>query len=44
VAKPRPQPLPARLLPEEREAHARFVAGDVEGDVIWRWAAAELAG
>jgi len=39
IAKPRPNPLPVRLLPEEREAHARFITGDLEGDVIWNWAA-----
>jgi len=22
---------------EEREIHARFVAGDLQGDVIWTW-------
>ena len=37
VARPRPTPLPERIAPEEREAHARFVAGDVEGDVVWSW-------
>ena len=39
IAKPRPNPLPIRLRPEEREAHARFITGDLEGDVIWNWAA-----
>ena len=39
IARSRPNPLPSRLLPEEREAHARFITGDVEGDVIWNWAA-----
>jgi DNA polymerase-3 subunit epsilon len=39
VARARPNPLPIRLMPEEREAHARFITGDVEGDVIWNWAA-----
>jgi len=39
IARPRPNPLPIRLMPEEREAHARFIAGDLEGDVIWNWAA-----
>jgi DNA polymerase III subunit epsilon len=38
VAKPRPQPLPERLTVEEREAHARFLATQLDGDVIWRWA------
>ena len=37
MARPRPSPLPERLAPEEREAHARFIAGDVEGDAIWNW-------
>jgi DNA polymerase-3 subunit epsilon len=39
IAKPRPTPLPERIMPEEREAHARFIAGDIQGDVIWNWAA-----
>jgi len=37
VARLRPQPLPERVSREELEAHARFLAGDVEGDVIWNW-------
>jgi DNA polymerase III subunit epsilon len=37
VARPRPVPLPARIAPDEREAHARFIAGDLEGDVVWSW-------
>jgi DNA polymerase-3 subunit epsilon len=37
VARPRPTPLPERLVPEEREAHARFIAGDIQGDVVWNW-------
>jgi DNA polymerase-3 subunit epsilon len=37
VARPRPQALPERLVPEEREAHARFITGELEGDVIWSW-------
>ncbi len=36
VARPRPEALPERLTAEEREAHARFVASQLEGDVIWR--------
>jgi DNA polymerase III subunit epsilon len=36
AARPRPTPLPDRLTAEEREAHARFVASQLEGDVIWR--------
>jgi DNA polymerase-3 subunit epsilon len=35
-ARPRPGSLPERLTAEEREAHARFVASQLEGDVIWR--------
>src|SRR5258705_9757960 len=37
VARIRAVPLPERLAPIEREAHARFVASDLEGDVIWSW-------
>ena len=37
VARPRLQALLPRLSVEERETHARFVAGDLEGDVIWSW-------
>ena len=37
IAKPRPTPLAERLSAEEREAHARFVAGELDGDVIWSW-------
>jgi DNA polymerase-3 subunit epsilon len=37
VARPRPSPLPERLAPEEREAHARFIAGEVQGDAVWSW-------
>ena len=37
VARPRPQPLAPRLAPEEREAHARFIAGELQGDVVWTW-------
>jgi DNA polymerase-3 subunit epsilon len=37
VARPRPEPLAPRIAPEEREAHARFIAGDLEGDVVWTW-------
>jgi DNA polymerase-3 subunit epsilon len=39
VARPRPVALPERLSAEEREAHARFIAADVQGDVIWSWGA-----
>ncbi|HYM17593.1 MAG TPA: DNA polymerase III subunit epsilon [Micropepsaceae bacterium] len=35
----RPEPLSPRLTPEEKEAHARFVAGELAGDAIWGWAA-----
>jgi DNA polymerase-3 subunit epsilon len=38
VARPRPQTLAERLTLEEREAHARFVASQLDGDVLWRWA------
>ncbi len=34
----RPEPLPPRITPEEREIHARFVAGELSGDAIWSWA------
>jgi DNA polymerase-3 subunit epsilon len=36
VARPRPEALPDRLSAEEREAHARFVAAELSGEVIWR--------
>ena len=36
AGKPRPRALPERLTEAEREDHARFVAGELEGDVIWR--------
>jgi DNA polymerase-3 subunit epsilon len=39
IARPRPQPLPDRLTAVERERHARFVAGELGGDAVWRWAA-----
>jgi DNA polymerase III subunit epsilon len=35
-ARQRPSPLPERLTQDEREAHARFVAKELEGDAIWR--------
>jgi len=35
-ARMRPAPLPERLSAGEREAHARFIAGGLEGDVLWR--------
>ena len=37
VARQRLQALLPRLSVEERETHARFVAGDLQGDVIWTW-------
>ncbi len=36
----RPEPLPARLTADEIAAHARFIAEELEGDVIWNWAGA----
>jgi DNA polymerase-3 subunit epsilon len=39
IARPRPQALLPRLLPEERDAHARFIAAELQGDVIWGWSA-----
>jgi len=36
VARPRPTPLPERLTADEREAHARFIAG-LGADVVWSW-------
>jgi DNA polymerase-3 subunit epsilon len=39
IARPRPHALPDRLSAEEREMHARFVAGELGGDALWRWAA-----
>ena len=38
IARPRPEPLAPRIEPEEREAHARFIAGEIAGDVLWSWA------
>jgi DNA polymerase-3 subunit epsilon len=37
VARVRPKPLPERIAPEERETHARFIAGEIQGDVVWTW-------
>jgi DNA polymerase-3 subunit epsilon len=37
AARARPEPLPPRLDPVEREAHARFIAAEIKGDVIWSW-------
>jgi DNA polymerase-3 subunit epsilon len=39
TARPRPAPLPDLVSAAEREAHARFVAAELGGDAIWRWAA-----
>lgn len=36
----RPQPLPERITEGEIAAHARFIAEELEGDVIWNWASA----
>ena len=36
----RPHPLPERVTDGELAAHARFIAEELEGDVIWNWAAA----
>ena len=37
VSRSRPQPLVERISRQELDAHAHFLAGDVEGDVIWNW-------
>ena len=39
IARQRPVALPERIAAAEREHHARFIAGELEGDVIWTWAA-----
>lgn len=39
TARARPVPLPDLIGAAEREAHARFVAAELGGDAIWRWAA-----
>jgi len=36
VARRREHTLPERLSAAEREAHARFITGELSGDVIWR--------
>ena len=36
----RPQPLPERMTEGEIVAHARFIAEELEGDVVWNWATA----
>jgi DNA polymerase-3 subunit epsilon len=33
----RPEPLPVRVTAEELAAHTRFVAEQLEGDVVWNW-------
>jgi DNA polymerase-3 subunit epsilon len=38
IARPRPVILPERIAVAERESHARFIAAELEGDVIWTWA------
>jgi len=38
VARPRPVPLAERIDAAEREAHARFLASELDGDVVWSWA------
>ena len=40
---PRPHPLPVRITPDEINAHQRFVAQELEGDVIWNWIGAAAA-
>jgi DNA polymerase III subunit epsilon len=37
IARPRPQALPPRLRLSEGEAHAQFIAAELQGDVIWSW-------
>jgi DNA polymerase-3 subunit epsilon len=39
TARPRPEPLADLVSAAEREAHARFIAGELGADAIWRWAA-----
>lgn len=41
VARPRPIPLEDRLDAGEREAHARFIAAELKGDVVWNWPSPE---
>jgi DNA polymerase-3 subunit epsilon len=36
IPRPRPVPLPERIDAAEREAHARFIAAELDGDVLWR--------
>ena len=35
----RPYPLASRITPEEIAAHIRFIADELQGDVLWNWAA-----
>jgi DNA polymerase-3 subunit epsilon len=37
TARQRPKALSPRLHAAERENHARFVAAELTGDVLWRW-------
>lgn len=37
AARQRPISLPPRLSAAEREHHARFIASELKGDVVWRW-------
>ena len=44
VARVRPAPLSERMDAREREAHARFLAAELQGDVLWSWPAPETIG
>lgn len=35
----RPYPLASRITPVEIAAHIRFIADELQGDVLWNWAA-----
>lgn len=35
----RPYPLASRITSEEIAAHIRFIADELQGDVLWNWAA-----
>jgi DNA polymerase-3 subunit epsilon len=39
IPRPRPVPLPDRIDAAEREAHARFVATELDGEVLWAYVA-----
>jgi DNA polymerase-3 subunit epsilon len=39
IPRPRPTPLPERIDAAEREAHARFIAAELDGDVLWAYVA-----